>query len=210
MSNALFSKVQQRVLGLLFVNPDRSFYTNEIVRLVGVGVGAVQRELEKLEAGGLAQVSRTGNQKHYQANRNTPIFEELRSIFIKTSGVADVLRPALIACGERIEVAFIYGSIASGTDKAGSDIDLMLIGEGLSYAAIYTALTPCEKHLSRPVNPSIYTKPEFQRKLMEGSGFLDKVMAQPKIFLLGSADELAFIGQALQDGQPQSRSGQLA
>lgn len=195
MANALFSKVQQRVLGLLFVNPERSFYTNEIVRLVGAGVGAVQRELEKLEAGGLAQVTRTGNQKHYQANRDTPIFAELHSIFIKTSGVADVLRAALGTCGQAIDIAFIYGSVANGSENAQSDIDLMLIGKDLDYAGIYAALAECETRLARPINPTIYTMAELQRKLEDGNGFLEKVLVQPKIFLTGAENELPTVGK---------------
>lgn len=190
LADALFSKVQQRVLSVLFISPDRSFYTNEIVRLVNTGVGAVQRELVKLEASGLVRVHKIGNQKHYQSNRDAPIFEELRSIFIKTAGLADVLRSALGPIANRITLAFIYGSIAKGSDNAGSDIDLMLVGEGLAYADVYTALASCEAQLGRPVNPAIYSMAELQRKLADENAFITKVLAQPKIFLIGSGDEL--------------------
>lgn len=192
LADALFSKVQQRVLSVLFINPDRSFYTNEIVRMVDAGVGAVQRELARLEASGLVQVQHIGNQKHYQANRDAPIFEELRGIFIKTAGLADVLRTALSTLAEKIKLAFIFGSIAKGSDSAGSDIDVMLVGDGLAYADVYAALAACnaEAQLGRPINPAIYSMSELRRKLADDNAFIAKVLAQPKIFLIGSADEL--------------------
>ena len=111
-SDVLFTKVQQRVLALLFGQPDRSFYGNEIVRIAGVGVGAAVRELDKLATAGLINVSRIGNQKHYQANPASPIFEELRGIILKTFGVGDVLRQALMPIANSIKIAFIFGSVA--------------------------------------------------------------------------------------------------
>jgi predicted nucleotidyltransferase len=190
LADALFSKVQQRVLAVLFINPERSFYTNEIVRHADMGVGAVQRELAKLVASGLVLVQKIGNQTHYQSNRAAPIFEELRSIFIKTAGLADVLRAALEPLAGKITLAFIYGSIAKGSDNAGSDIDLMLVGEGLAYADVYSALAACEAQLGRPVNPAIYSMAELRRRLGDDNGFVTKVLAQPKIFLIGSGNEL--------------------
>jgi predicted nucleotidyltransferase len=190
LADALFSKVQQRVLGMLFVSPDRSFYTNEIVRLAETGVGAVQRELEKLTSSGLIQVQKIGNQKHYQANRDTPIFEELRGIFVKTAGLTDVLRLALLPLAQKIQVAFIYGSIAKGSDTAHSDIDVLLIGNDLAYADIYNALATSEAQLGRPINPAIYSMAELTRKLADDNAFIAKVLAQPKIFLVGSQHDL--------------------
>ncbi|MCE3254336.1 MAG: hypothetical protein K0Q67_3356, partial [Cellvibrio sp.] len=131
LADALFSKVQQQVLGLLFVNAQRSFYTNEIVRFVGSGVGVVQRELEKLAESELITIQKIGNQKHYQANPDTPIFSELRSIMLKTVGLADILRLALLSYSDKIQAAFIYGSIADGRDTAKSDIDLFIISKEL-------------------------------------------------------------------------------
>jgi predicted nucleotidyltransferase len=190
LSEALFSKVQQRVLGLLFVNPDRSYYTNEIVRFVNSGIGVVQRELEKLAASGLVTVKKIGNQKHYQANRETPIFEELRGIMLKTVGLADQLRLALSPLSDRIQTAFIYGSIAKGSDTAHSDVDVLIIGKNLAYADVYGALGPVEAILGRPVNPSIYSMDELRRKLTDDNAFVSRVLEQPKIFLLGSDDDL--------------------
>ena len=137
LADALFAKTQRRVLGLLFGNPDRSFFANEIVRHAESGIGAVRRELAALEAAGLVTAKRIGNQKHYQANRAAPIFEELRGIVVKTFGVADVLREALAPLAAKIRAAFIYGSIAKGSDTATSDIDLMVISDEVAYADLF-------------------------------------------------------------------------
>jgi predicted nucleotidyltransferase len=190
LADALFSKVQQRVLGLLFVNADRSFYTNEIVRFVDSGIGVVQRELEKLTASGLVTTKKIGNQKHYQANREAPIFEELRGIMLKTAGLSDILRAALLPLSDKIQTAFIYGSIAKGSDTAKSDIDLFIIGDDLAYADLYNLLSASEARLGRPVNPSIYSMQELRRKLAEDNAFVLRVLEQPKIFLTGSTDDL--------------------
>jgi predicted nucleotidyltransferase len=189
LADALFSKVQQRVLGILFVNADRSFYTNEIVRIVDSGIGVVQRELEKLAASGLVTTQKIGNQKHYQASRDTPIFEELRGIMLKTVGLSDILRVALLPISDKIQTAFIYGSIAKGSDTAKRDIDVFIVSDDLAFADLFTVLSLCEAKLGRPVNPSIYSKQELQRKLAEESAFVSRVLAQPKIFLIGSADD---------------------
>jgi predicted nucleotidyltransferase len=190
LADALFSKVQQRVLGLLFANADRSFYTNEIVRFVDSGIGVVQRELEKLAASGLVTTRKIGNQKHYQASRDSPIFEELRGILIKTVGLADVLRLALLPLTDKIQAAFIYGSVANKSDTAKSDIDVLILGKDLAYADVYEVLSASEPQLKRPVNPSIYSMSELKRKLKDDNAFVARVLKQPKIFLIGSADDL--------------------
>ena len=190
LSDALFSKVQGRVLGLLFGNPDRSFYANELFRLAGSGTGAGVRELAKLSASGLITVNKVGNQKHYQANRETPIFEELRGIVLKTFGMADVLRQGLLPMADKISVAFIYGSIAKRSDTAKSDIDVMVIGDNIAYPDVYAALMPAEDQLGRKVSPAIYNKDDVIRKLKKENSFLTRIMAQPKIFLIGSEHDL--------------------
>lgn len=190
LADALFSKVQQRVLGLLFVDANRSFYTNEIVRFVDSGIGVVQRELEKLTASELIKTHKIGNQKHYQANRDTQIFEELRSIMLKTAGLSDILRAALLPLSDKIHTAFIYGSIAKGSDTAKSDIDVFIVSDNLALADLFSVFSPCEAKLGRPVNPSIYSNKELQRKLAEENAFVSRVLKQPKIFLIGSADDL--------------------
>jgi len=190
LSDALFSKVQGRVLGVLFGNPDRSFYANELFRLAGSGTGAGVRELSKLSASGLVTENKIGNQKHYQANRGTPIFDELRGIVLKTFGMADVLRQGLLPVADKISIAFIYGSIAKGSDTAKSDIDVMVIGDHIECPDVYSALMPAESQLGRKINPSIYNQEDVARKLKENNTFLTRIMAQPKIFLIGSEHDL--------------------
>jgi predicted nucleotidyltransferase len=190
LSDALFSKVQQRVLGLLFVNSDRSFYTNEIVRLVDSGMGVVQRELTRLTSSGLITALKIGNQRHYQADPTSPIFKELRSILLKTSGLAYVLKTALLPVADSIEVAFVFGSIAKGTDNAKSDIDLLVVSDTLSFADLFNFLNSCETSLGRPINPSIYTRQELKRKWESENTFVTRVLEQPKIFLVGSDNDI--------------------
>lgn len=190
LSDALFSKTQRRVLAPLFGNPDRSYFANELVRLAQSGIGAVQRELATLEASGLVTTTRIGNQKHYQANRDSPIFEELRGIVIKTFGVADVLRAALYPLADKIRLAFIYGSVAKGSDTAQSDIDLMIVGEDIDYSALFAVAGEAEQQLGRKVNPTILTPQELQKKFTDGNAFTTRVLGQPKLFLIGSDDDL--------------------
>ncbi len=188
-SNALFTKVQQQVLGLLYGQPDTDFYTNEIIRLTKSGTGAVQRELAKLTSAGLVIVKQIGNQKHYQANQATPFFSELRGIVIKTFGLADVIRDALNPVTKKIYFAFIYGSIAKQEDTAESDIDLMIITDKLTYSDLFKLLGKTESQLGRKINPTFYSPDEWTRKYVEGNNFINQLLKKPKIFLIGTEDE---------------------
>lgn len=190
MADALFGQVRQKVLALLFGHPERSFYANEIIAWVDAGTGAVQRELARMAAVGLVTVSRVGRQKHYQANEAAPIFEELRGIVLKTSGLRDVLRDALSGLERDIRAAFVFGSSAKGSDTAESDIDLMLISDRLTYGELFSALETGSSRLARPVNPTIYTPDEFGRRIRERNPFVTKVLDQPRIWIIG--DDNAF------------------
>jgi predicted nucleotidyltransferase len=190
LGDALFTKTQRQVLGLLFGNPERSFYAKEVVRLAGMGSGTVMRELEKLARVDLLTVEKIGNQKHYRANRKSPVFEELRSLVVKTFGIADVLRELLAKYQGDIAVAFIFGSIARGADRKGSDIDLMIIADSLTYPDVMGMVAEAETRLGRPVNPTLYSRTEFRNKVSADSSFLKRVLEQPKIFLIGSGDDL--------------------
>jgi predicted nucleotidyltransferase len=189
LSNALFSKVQQRVLALIFGHPERSFYTSEIVRNVRSGTGAVQRELSRLKSSGLVSVERIGNQEHYRANPDSPIFAELKSIVLKTVALAEALKDSLEPFSDQIDSAFIYGSVAKGTDTARSDIDLMVIGNDLDYSGLYGALQDAERVLSRKVNPTFLSRADWKRKAAEKGSFVSKIDAQPKIFVFGAAED---------------------
>ncbi len=194
IGDALFTKTQQKVIGLLFQRPDRTFYLNEIVRLAGIGKGTVKRELEKMTAAKLLTVKHIGNQKHYQANSAAPVYNELIAITRKTFGIADVIRQTLEPIKESIEFAFIYGSIAKATDTAKSDIDLMIIGKNLAYANIMNLLIFVEKELQRTINPSIYSLSDFNNKLQQGNSFLTRILQQEKIIIMGSENVIRKIG----------------
>jgi predicted nucleotidyltransferase len=190
ISNALFSKVQQRVLALIFSHPERSFYMSEIVRKVHSGVGAVERELSRLERSGLVTVERIGNQKHYQANRVAPVFKELRGLVEKTVGLAEPIRKSFGPYAAAVQVAFVYGSVAKGTDTARSDIDLMVIGDDLSFPDLYAATQRAESKLGRKVNPLFLSWRDWQRKVSDRGSVISKIKDSPKIFVFGSERDL--------------------
>lgn len=190
LAGALFTPVQQRVLGLLFGQPERKYRGNELIRLAGSGTGAVHRVVTRLADTGLVTVERVGNQKYYQANRSSPVFEELRGLVAKTSGLAIPLAEALAPIAKRIDAAFVYGSLAKGADRAASDVDLMVIARDLEYADLYEALQKAEAALGRPVNPNLVTPQQWRKKRRERDSFAARVAAQPKIFLIGSEHEL--------------------
>jgi predicted nucleotidyltransferase len=198
LSSALFSGVQQRVLALIFGHPERSFYTSEIVRNVHSGRGAVERELARLEQTGLVSIVHIGNQKHYRANHESPIFNELHGIVLKTVGLMEPLRQSLAPYSEKITVAFVYGSIAKGTDTARSDIDLMVIGDDLTYAEIFAGLQKAEAILQRSVNPTFLSFDDWCDKLATKDSVIAKIAAQPKLFIFGSEIDL-------KHGQPGAR-----
>jgi len=189
LADALFTATQQRVLGLLFGQPDRSFFANELISLARAGSGGVQRELKRLADSGLVTVFRVGNQKHYQANRSSPVFEELCGIVRKTVGLRDPIRVALMPLADRIERAVLYGSVAKQTDTASSDIDLLIVSDVLTLEKLYATLAPVEESLARKINPTLYTAQEFERRRRKGSSFLKRVLAGEHIVLIG--DDLA-------------------
>lgn len=191
LGGVLFTSVQQRVLGLLFGQPNRRFQSGELIRLADSGTGAVHRLLTRLADSGLVTVERIGNQKHYQANRASPVFAELHGLIVKTSGLVAPLRAALAPLANRIRAAFVYGSIAKGEDRATSDIDLMVIAEKLDYADVFSALQTVEADLARTVNPNVMRLSEWRRKRGQATGFVSRVAQQPHLFVIGSDNELA-------------------
>lgn len=191
LADALFTPVQQRVLGLLFGQPSRRFQSAELIQLAEGGTGAAHRQLQRLAASGLVRVTRVGNQKHYQANLDSPIFPELHGLVLKTVGIVDPLRKALGPLADQIHAAFVYGSVAKGTDTAESDVDLMVVSDTLHYPDLYEALQRAETEVARPVNPTIYSLEALRQKRALSDPFLTRVLEQPRIAVLGSDDELA-------------------
>lgn len=161
LADALFSGTLQRLFGLVFGQPERSFYATELINLAGAGSGAVQRELARLAQSGLVTLKPVGNQKHYQANPASPIYDELCGVIRKTVGLAEPLRAALAPLATQIKAAFVYGSVAKKEDTASSDIDLMLVSDTLTYGDTVQALQAATELLGREVNPNICTLQDF-------------------------------------------------
>lgn len=190
---ALFSKGRRELLALLFTDPDRTFYFRQIVRVLGIGQGVVQRELSRLSQAAVVTRTRVGSQVHYQANRESPVFSELKSLMVKTAGVAEVLRDSLAVIAERIELAFVFGSFARSEDRANSDVDVMVVGS-VSFGDVVSSLQSAQKRIGREVNPTVLSAKEYRLKARSSDRFLGSVLASPKIFLIGTENELKRLG----------------
>jgi predicted nucleotidyltransferase len=188
VASALFTPVQQRVLGLLFGQPERRFQSAELIRLAGSGTGAVHRQLQRLEKAGLVTVSREGNQKYYMACTDAPVFPELHGLVVKTVGIVEPLRAALAPIADQIDLAFVFGSVAKGSERAGSDIDLLVVADKLAYADVYSALAAAEQTLDRTINPTVFTGAEWKRKQTRPDSFAARITAQPRLFVIGNDD----------------------
>lgn len=189
LADFLFGTYRRDALALLLMHPDESYHVREIARMTGRPANTLYRELGALSEAGLLRRRAQGNQVHYSANPDCPIYEELRGILRKTAGIADVLRDALAPLGNRIEIAFVYGSVATGTERARSDVDVMVAGK-LKFEDAVRALATAEETLRREINPHVYGLREFRAKLAEREPFLMRVAKGPKIFLIGNADDL--------------------
>ena len=190
LASALFAQVQLRVLTLLIGQPERQYHASEIIKIVQSGSGAVQRELEKLTHAGIITATPSGNRKMYRANKESPIFDDLRGLIMKTVGLVEPIQSALRKFRTQIRFAFVYGSVAKGLDTSKSDIDLIIVGDDLSYSPIFSALQKAEQTLQRPVSPNLMTTKDLARKIEDKNPFVTKIIQQPKIFIYGDANEL--------------------
>jgi len=190
LSDALFTATQQRVLGCLFGLLGRSYSVRELIQATGAGSGAVQREVARLAGSGLLMMEQVGNQKRYRANPDSPIHDELAAIVRKTFGLAEPLRTALASL-HGLHAAFVYGSVAKGGDTASSDIDLMLISDSLRYGDAMSVLDPLIETLGRPINPTLYSRDELRTRIDTGNSFVTRVLAQPRLWLIGGEHDLA-------------------
>jgi predicted nucleotidyltransferase len=190
LGTLLGSKLRAKVLGWLFTHPDERYFVRQLTALVAEDSTNVSRELARLEKTGILISTTEGKQKYYQANRQSPLFNELHGIIVKTVGVVDVLRSALAPSIGQIKVAFIFGSIASGDERRRSDIDVMIVGR-ISFEDVVSLLSPAEEKLGRDVNPVVYPITEFKQKVREDHHFVNTVLEGDKIFLIGDEGELA-------------------
>ena len=186
----LFGRTRSALLALLYGHADQSFYLRQLVRAVGAGHGALQRELKHLTDMGLVVRRVQGNQVLYQANSQSPIFLEIKSLITKSVGTHDAIRSALVSLGSEIQIAFVYGSVASQKERANSDVDLMVLGNA-PFSEVVSALGPAQRMLAREINPTVFPVSEFRSKLAAGNHFLRSVMREKKLFVLGTEDELA-------------------
>ena len=191
LAGALFTPVQQRVLGLLFGQPERKFQSADLIRLASSGTGATHRLAKRLAASGLVRMSRDGRQIYYQANSQSPVFGELVGLVQKTVGLVGPLRQALQAMAIHIHAAFVFGSVAAGRDRGDSDIDLMVVaGDALSYADLYAAVQTAESELGRTVNPTIVTPAQWWEKRARADGFLARVAGRPRLPIIGDEGDI--------------------
>lgn len=198
LAETLFGAYRRRVLALLLLHSEQSYYVRELARLAEVPPGSLHRELKLLAATGLLLRQRVGNQVRYQANRECPVFEELAGFFRKTAGLADVLRDALTPLANQVKLAFIFGSVAQGKEQVNSDIDVLLVGD-IKFAGVVQVLAPTQQRLGRQVNPVVMTKAEFLHKVQINDRFISRIVKEPKILLIEANDELAELVQGRPD-----------
>lgn len=193
LGDLLFGQTRGRVLALLYGKRDQTFFVRQIAREIGTSVGSVQRELETLSEVGLLNRTTIGRQVFYQANSHHPAFEDVRSLIAKTSGIFHQLRSALATLASQIVFALVYGSIARGDEDAGSDVDLMIVGN-VTLDDVLAQLTSVENAIRRPINPTVYSLKEFKAKVKDGNHFLTSVLHGKKMLLIGDEDELRKMG----------------
>lgn len=189
ISSLLFPEYRRRVLGLLLLHPENHYHVREIARLTSTAPGTLHRELTKLAKAEVLTREVSGNQVYYQANRSFSIFDELASILRKTSGLVDVLTNALIPFADKITVALVFGSVGRGTESAGSDVDLLIIGE-IDFVTLVKALYPTQEIISREINPKVYHKDEWKKLVRKKDPFAQEILKNPKLFIIGAANEL--------------------
>lgn len=185
----LLPESRQRVLSLLLLHPQIRYHVREIARLTNTAAGSLHRELSKLAKAQVLLREVSSHQVYYQANTNFPVFNELASILRKTSGLADVLATALAPLAEKIEAAFVFGSIARGTENSHSDVDIMIIGE-VGFAEVVKALYSAQAILNREINPKVYQRSEWQKLVKSNSGFVEEILSKPKIFIVGNDNDI--------------------
>jgi predicted nucleotidyltransferase len=192
-ATVLFGSTRRRILGWLLGHSDEAFYLRQIVRNTGAALGAAQRELEQLTGAGLLLRTVRGQQVYFQAHREAPIFPELQGLFAKTAGLTDLLREALAPLGERVLVAFVFGSAARGELRAASDIDLLVAGDA-PFQDVVASLAGAQERLGREVNPTVYPLDEFRAKVRAKHHFLTTVLSEPRMFIIGGDNELLGLG----------------
>ena len=194
LGTLFFGAYRRQVLALLLLHPDESFHLRELARVTNTQPGTLRRELTQLADAGVLGRERVGNLVRYKAKTDCPIYEELRGILKKTVGVVDVLRNSLASLSDKVSIAFVYGSVASGTERRSSDIDVMVVGTA-SFEEVVRALHHSQMQLRREINPNVYGPAEFRKKIKEKDSFQSRILKEPKLFILGKENDLRKLGQ---------------
>jgi DNA-binding transcriptional ArsR family regulator len=181
--DALLPKTRQGILAATLVQPEKAWYAAELAHRLGVPSSSLQRELHDLSEAGILKTYRQGRMVYYQANRDSPVFPDLRGLLLKTAGLVDVLAHALKPVATKVATAFVYGSIAAGSEESDSDIDLMVVGQ-VSPQDLALPLRRARESLGREINPTVYTPAEFERKHEANDPFLKQVLDKPKLLVL--------------------------
>jgi len=189
LSDVLFGEYRKRILGLLLLHPEQTYHVRELARLTNTSAGTLHKELSKLSDAGILQSKKVGNQQHYSANLQCPIFEELASIFRKTSGLSDVIADALSSAKNQIQLAMVFGSVARGEEQANSDIDVMVVGD-IGFGDVVSLLHESQATLRREINPVVYSVDSFKTRVEQNDSFIKEILNKPKLFIIGSEHEL--------------------
>lgn len=185
----MFSPYRRQVLAVLLLRPDERFHVRELERITGVSAGSLHRELKAMAESGLLLRERIGNQVFYRANTDCSIYDELATIFRKTMGLTSLLQEALSGLGGEVQVAFVFGSMASGRQTAGSDLDVCVLGDA-SLLDVVKALSPVQETLRREVNPVVMTLKKFSDLYRKKDRFVSRVLSEPMLFIKANRDEL--------------------
>lgn len=188
LSDVLFGEYRKRILGLLLLHPEEGYHVRELARLTDTSAGTLHKELSKLSDAGILKSKKVGNQQHYSANLQCPIFEELASIFRKTSGLADVIANALSSMKSQIKFAIVFGSVARGEEQANSDVDVIVIGD-IGFGDVVSLLHESQATLKREINPVVYSVDSFKDRVEKNDSFIKEILNKPKLFIIGSEHE---------------------
>lgn len=190
LANFLLGPFRTRVLSALLLHPDTAWHVRELARRLDALPGSTNRELVKLADAGILTKQHIGNQVHYRANRECPVFAELAALLRKTSGMATVLADALLPLAGCIQCALVFGSVARGEETTHSDVDVLVLGD-VSFAEVVEAMQPAQQLVQREINPVVYRTDDFRAKLASHNTWAKEVVERPRLFLIGTADDFA-------------------
>ena len=186
---SLLAPLQERILGLMLLRPEREWYRSELARELGVTPSSLQRPITGLTNAGIVTARPDGNRLYYTVDLSQPFLPELKGLLAKTSGIAGIIRDAFARVAPKVRFAFVYGSVAAGTEGATSDVDLLVVGHvGLNDLAM--PLRKAAERLGREISPTVYSEREFKTKLQAGNRFLRGVLDKPKLFVIGTANDV--------------------